>query len=218
MSFILDALRKSETDRQQKGNAEFANVPTSSERPGTPAWLWVLGLLLAINLVVLAGLWLRADSTTPQPVAVAVPAASAGVADASPANDFAARVENAKRNAPAREEPLQEAPANPVAAEPAPLPATLPAALPAPVRTAPPERAATLPTVHELRANGRLTIPDLHVDIHVFSEIPADRFVFINMTKHKEGSRLAEGPLIEEITADGVVMQHSGLTFFVPRD
>jgi general secretion pathway protein B len=72
--------------------------------------------------------------------------------------------------------------------------------------------------VHELRANGRLTIPDLHVDIHVYSEIPADRFVFINMTKHKEGSRLAEGPLVEEITADGVVMQHSGLAFFVPRD
>ena len=218
MSFILDALRKSETDRQQKGTAEFANVPTSSERTGTPAWLWVLGLLLAVNLVVLVGLWLRPDSTTSQPVAVAAPPVSKEAADVPPSNDFAARVEEAKRNAPAREEPPQEAPASSAEAEPAPLPASLPATLPAPVRTAPPERAATLPTVHELRANGRLAIPDLHVDIHVYSEIPADRFVFINMTKHKEGSRLAEGPLVEEITADGVVMQHSGLTFFVPRD
>ena len=218
MSFILDALRKSETDRQQKGNAEFANVPTSSERPGTPAWLWVLGLLLAVNLVVLVGLWLRPDSTTSQPVAVAAPPVSKEAADVPPSNDFAARVEEAKRNAPAREEPPKEAPADSVATEAAPLPATLPATFPAPVRTAPPQRAAALPTVHELRANGRLAIPDLHVDIHVYSEIPADRFVFINMTKHKEGSRLAEGPLVEEITADGVVMQHSGLTFFVPRD
>ena len=28
MSFILDALKKSETERQEKGSAEFVNVPT----------------------------------------------------------------------------------------------------------------------------------------------------------------------------------------------
>ena len=75
-----------------------------------------------------------------------------------------------------------------------------------------------LPTIHELRADGSLTLPDLHVDIHVYSEVPEDRFVFINMTKHNEGSQLAEGPLVQEITTDGVVLNQNGTLFLVPRD
>ena len=62
MSFILDALKKSETDRQQQGSAEFAGVPTSNRREKPPRWLWVLGLLLAVNVVVLLGLLLRPDA------------------------------------------------------------------------------------------------------------------------------------------------------------
>ncbi len=77
---------------------------------------------------------------------------------------------------------------------------------------------ARLPTFQQVVADGTLTLPDLHVDIHVYSEVAADRFVFINMAKHKEGSRLAEGPLVKEITPDGVVLSHNGTTFLLPRD
>ena len=55
MSFILDALKKSETERQQQGPSDFANVPSTPESPGAPRWLWVLVLLLAVNLAVLLG-------------------------------------------------------------------------------------------------------------------------------------------------------------------
>jgi len=66
MSFILDALKKSETERQQQGPAEFTGVPTSSGRQSAPRWLWVLGVLLAVNLAVLLGLLLKPDvSDTP---------------------------------------------------------------------------------------------------------------------------------------------------------
>ena len=41
----------------------------------------------------------------------------------------------------------------------------------------------------ELRANGVLQLPDLHLDIHVYSEKPVDRFVFINMNKYREPAR-----------------------------
>ena len=47
MSFILDALKKSETERQQQGPSDFANVPSSAESPRAPRWLWVLAALLA---------------------------------------------------------------------------------------------------------------------------------------------------------------------------
>ena len=62
MSFILDALKKSETDRQERNSAEFARVPTSSGPARAPAWLWLLGFLLAVNLVVLMGLFLKPSS------------------------------------------------------------------------------------------------------------------------------------------------------------
>ena len=45
MSFILDALKKSETDRQQRSTAEFSKVPASTGPGGVPGWLLVLGIL-----------------------------------------------------------------------------------------------------------------------------------------------------------------------------
>ena len=205
MSFILDALKKSETDRQQTGSAEFAGVPTSSSDQRVPRWLWILGALLVINLALLLGLLLR-------PEAKPVPAAAVTAEESAPTNvaAFAEQVAEAKQNVPASEEPRVQA-SNPV-----PKPSTSRA--PSVVVASEPMQTVLLPTIHELRANGSLTLPDLHVDIHVYSEVPEDRFVFINMTKHNEGSRLAEGPLVEEITTDGVVLSQNGISFLVPRD
>ena len=212
MSFILDALRKSETERQQKGSAEFAGVPTSERREKPPRWLWVLGALLAINLVVLLGLLLRPDTqptlsaaATPTDAA-AIPAETAAIPDPGTSReaDFSEQVAAARQNAPPRDE------RRPAAAESAP-----PETRPSP---APSTSAIALPTIHELVASGAISVPELHVDMHVYSEASDDRFVFINMNKHVEGSRLAEGPLIREITPEGVVLVLDGKTFLLPRD
>ena len=213
MSFILDALKKSETDRQQQGSAEFSGVPTSDRRESAPRWLWVLGALLAINLAVLLGLLLKpnappavaADSTPP-----ADPAATLASEEpaASGSDAFAEQVAAARQNAPARAEP-RPVPVETMSDEP-----------PAPTiaATRGTTNAAALPTIHEVQANGLVSLPELHVDIHVYSEVAEDRFVFINMNKHKEGSRLAEGPLVREITPGGVVLVQNGTTFLLPRD
>lgn len=206
MSFILDALKKSETDRQQQGSAEFAGIPTSNRREKPPRWLWILGLLLAVNVIVLLGLLLRPDA---QP-AVSPAARPAQVIQAAPAesDDFVNQVAAARQNAPAREEPGPTAPES------------TPAVSQAPAAIVPQEavNSNALPTIHELVANGTISLPELHVDIHVYSEVSKDRFVFINMNKHMEGSRLAEGPLVREITRDGVVLDQNGITFLLPRD
>lgn len=206
MSFILDALRKSETDRQQQGSSEFAGVPTSDRREKPPRWLWVLGLLLAVNVIVLLGLLLRPD-TQPAATRLEQPVQNAETPPAR-SEDFASQVAAAKQNAPVREEPP------PVAVESTPETAQVPAA----TAPAPAVSAMTLPTIHELIANGTISLPELHVDVHVYSEVADDRFVFINMNKHMEGSRLAEGPLVKEITRDGVVLDQNGMTFLLPRD
>jgi general secretion pathway protein B len=73
-----------------------------------------------------------------------------------------------------------------------------------------------LPSASDLIGGGR-TLPELHLDIHVYSQKPAERFVFLNMHKYTEGQTLTEGPLLERITPEGVVLNHNGLRFTVSR-
>ena len=213
MSFILDALKKSETDRQQQTPAAFATVPSSAGRPRAPRWLILLGALLAINVIVLLVLLLRPVDDTPAAAVNSV----AAVATTPPATttDFAAQIEAARRNEPQRRAPPSSAQARAIPGAPdtgANAPATRPATNP------PTQPVASVPTIYELQAKGSITLPELHLDIHVYSEVPEDRFVFINMSKQREKSQLSEGPMVDEITPDGVVLEYRGTTFLLPRD
>jgi general secretion pathway protein B len=53
--------------------------------------------------------------------------------------------------------------------------------------------------------------------VHVYATQPAERFVYINMRKYREGATLAEGPVLERIRRDGVVLNYQGLRFVLPR-
>ena len=77
---------------------------------------------------------------------------------------------------------------------------------------------ARIPTIEELRLNDSLQLPELHIDIHVYSDNPDERFVFINMAKHREQSQLDEGPVVREITAEGVILQYQGRSFLLSRE
>ena len=232
MSFILDALKKSETDRQQQGGSDFANIPSSSESPGAPRWLWGLGLLLAVNLAVLLGVLLR--DSAPQDNAPAAQVSEAQQpSDAEPSFSDRIREARDRESAPRTATAASPGPAattssatpsEPAARTSAGTPAgaatesvvAAPAA--APPRPQPDYTLAALPTADELVANGMLQMPNLHLDIHVYSTKPAERFVFINMVRHREKSRLAEGPMVHEITPEGVILDYSGTRFLLPRE
>jgi general secretion pathway protein B len=195
MSFILDALKKSETERQQQTGAEFSGVPSSSGNPQSFKWLWFLGLLLLVNIAVLVGILMRPDKSPDVPAAIEeIPVEQAAIAEPS----FEEKINEAKQNQPVRTEP-----------------AATQQAVPAPRTRV--DRARVL-TIDEVRVNGTLQITDLHLDIHVYSDDPAERFVFINMAKHREQSKLEEGPVVVEITPDGVILEHQGTTFLLPRE
>ena len=199
MSFILDALKKSENDRQEQAEAEFAAVPSSPGPPATPRWIWVLGGLLAINVIVVLGLMLRPEQ---QP-------ATASTLAANPPESFSNQVAEIRRNQPARDV-AEAATYTPAPSAPRPQPVS--------VDNLPVSMSAVLPSLSELRANGTLQLPDLHVDLHVYSDVPRERFVFINMNKYQENSRLDEGPVLNEITSDGVILVYRGTTFLLPRE
>jgi general secretion pathway protein B len=101
-------------------------------------------------------------------------------------------------------------------AEAADLPFSEPAAEPA-VRAAPATAPASslvrdaLPGADELTARG--TLPALHLDLHVYAAQPQQRFIFVNSRKYREGETLAEGPQVEQITADGAVLVFRGSRF-----
>ena len=59
MSFILDALKKSETDRQRQNGPALFEVKVAPPRHGLPLWAIGLGVLLAVNLVIVAWVLLR---------------------------------------------------------------------------------------------------------------------------------------------------------------
>jgi hypothetical protein len=74
------------------------------------------------------------------------------------------------------------------------------------------------PTFSELRADGTLNMRDLHLDIHVFSMTPSERFIFVNMNRYREGATLEEGPRVAEITPEGVILEYTGMRFLLPRE
>ena len=63
MSFILDALKKSETDRQRQNGPALFEVRMAPPKTGLPLWAIGLGVLLAVNLVIVAWVLLRKSST-----------------------------------------------------------------------------------------------------------------------------------------------------------
>jgi len=220
MSFILDALRKSENDRQDSAPAEFTTVTSRGDTPATPRWLWILGGLLLINAVVLGFLLLRPGPAPIADVAPAFedqPAPVSAPAPAAAAASFSARVAEARRDRPARE-PVAQPQA--VVVDEVVTDTTPQAASPsrAEAPATPARQTLLLPTLTDLRTDGTLNLPDMHLDIHVYSENTDDRFVFINMSKYREGSSTKEGPGITEITADGVVLDYQGTTFLLPRE
>lgn len=227
MSLILDALRKSEHQRQRQAGPGLAVVPESGAKHRPATWVLVLGVLLAANVIVLAVMLLTGrpsnpDAVTPQATDAMAPAAAPAAPRAQPPRSVPVTLPPK----PPRDEvrPLTTEvtppPASPApgAAQGAP-PASVDA--PRPTATADTERAsqdARLPRFTDLVVRGELNVPHMHVDIHVFSPDPAERFVFINMRRYNEGDATQEGPRIERITNDGVVMDYQGQRFFLARD
>ncbi|MHB1539941.1 MAG: general secretion pathway protein GspB [Steroidobacteraceae bacterium] len=69
MSFILDALKKSESARQRQDGPGLFEVKIVPPRRGLPAWALIIGALLLINVVVLTWLMLRHPAPSPAPAA-----------------------------------------------------------------------------------------------------------------------------------------------------
>lgn len=85
MSFILDALRKSEHDRQREKGPGLAEVAVAPPKPRKNVWASVVVGLLVVNLIVVGVLLLRRAGNSSSEAATADVAASNARASAQPA-------------------------------------------------------------------------------------------------------------------------------------
>jgi general secretion pathway protein B len=265
MSFILDALRKSEHERQRQTGPALVEVAVASPRPLTNRWATAAIALLVVNLVAIGVLLLMkakdepaaavadapAAGTTATPAAAAsapimaatAPAAQASVTQALPEAPVAipppmlrpAEAPQAVGTRNSLEQEMSayspameyEAAAAAAAAPPGP-PAVTPARRGSVVYESLPEAGAAatypsastatsnLPRADEMTANG--AVPELRLELHVWSTKPQERFVFINGRRYREGDATAAGPTVVEITGDGVIMNLNGNRFLLSRD
>lgn len=62
----------------------------------------------------------------------------------------------------------------------------------------------------------RSAFPQLRLDVHVYDAEPDRRWVMINGTKYVEGLTLSEGPIIDEISENGVIYRYRGELTLMP--
>jgi general secretion pathway protein B len=216
MSYILEALKKSEQERAQGREQDLLRDPVATPPPPPAVRPWaVLGLstaLLAGGIAI--GWWKPWEAAPPAarppaPVAPAVPPPAPAPA--------AVRAE-----APPAPAPAARAPAAPPA-PPATRPETVPkveerkaATRPAPAKElpTPPERVLALA---ELPAALREALPSLAIRGFVHSEDAVSRMVVINDRVLQEGDEVAPELRLERIDPEGIVLSFRGYRFIAPR-
>lgn len=246
MSFILDALKKSESDRQRQNGPALFEVKVAPPRTRLPLWAVAIAALLVVNLGIVMWMVLRhparaaaEEAAPPAGPAAAAAAASApaGAAEAMPAAAVsttpvaplsAAATQTAAVSPPATAATSTTGGAGNAAEESNPedyAPAHESPAAPAH------ESAATalgnhvrrgtaegVPLYQDAAATPGAQIPQLRLDLHAFAARPQDRFVLINMHKLREGDSLPEGVRVDSITPDGAILSYNGSRFLLPRE
>ena len=237
MSFILDALKKSETDRQRQSAPALFEVKVAAPRRKFPTWAIALGVLLGLNLLLVIWFVTRqpaspavmpaiastsADPAAQSPAAppgmVTVPATATYIpANAAPNVTVGPGATDAGVVAPSVAPPLAEEPLL-ATGEPSVPPDFdtrdyAPAITPAQANSiAAARRAGVVPSRDEVLAQGT-SIPELRLDLHVYDTDPAKRFVFINMRKLREGESLPDGVRLDEVNQRGARLTYRGTQF-----
>ncbi len=240
MSLILEALRKSEAERQA---AQLPGLiaPASQARTRDKRrarWL-LLPLVLLIGLVLggLAPRWWSAEVASPP----GEDATRAGEETAVPALS----AEQASGSAPASGSSPAQAPNTPAATTAIPAQAPAPAPQAAEINSLPPVGADKTPAdiassadpaqapsrsagpaappipdaapLASMPQGQRQQLPDLRLTVHVFNEDPGKRFALVDGRRVEQGASLSGGVTLREIRRDGLLLDINGQPWLLER-
>lgn len=191
MSYILDALKKSELERRSPAaprptptvSSGVSVQPRATPVPAQPSeerkfghWYWIIGGALLVN----GGFTLFHHYNDPRH--------SAGSAAATAEKTLAQVAQNKLVQPSTAVQPKM-----------------------APVASV--TDMDTAPLLKDKPASYRDNVPKLNVDLHVYAERPAERFALINMTKFREGDDIGRGLTLQQITPTGLIIAYQGETF-----
>ena len=242
MSYILEALKKSEQERRRGEVPEInrfdATAPENAYRRSI--WPWVVIALVIVNLAVLVvwAPWESPEQATPVPLAdeaaPALPQPETTVQRNESAPEPELPRKDTVRVAPAKlPEVAPRAPVKPPeearrvsqpVAQPEPeiiRPRTQRESQPAPepepeiIRPAASPQTSYLPQLQELPADMQRRVPDMSFSSHMYSSEPRFRSIIINGRRLKEGQYLNDDIRVREITEKGVILSLDGTDFEV---
>jgi general secretion pathway protein B len=201
MSYILEALKKSQAERQL-GNAPTIHavsidaVATAQARPRSNVlWMAIAGVaVLGAAAFVLANRQAPVPAPLPPPLAATVAAPPPVLV------------------------PEPVAPPVPVAAVPLPKPAVpkaLPAPAPATVQPAP-NTDENVRSLHELPEAIQREVPQVVFGGYMYSKNPDDRLLLIDKSLRHEGEQVAPGLVLEKLLPKAAVMNYKGTRYKVP--
>ncbi|MBL8279369.1 MAG: general secretion pathway protein GspB [Pelomonas sp.] len=228
MSYILDALRRAEADRERdRGHVPGLNaqpLPDGASAQTRPArrWLpWAGGGLLLVAGIGAGSWWAGSAREAMPPAAAPAPTPSTIVAPPPPAPVAAPASAPVLAPVPAPAPAIAPAPAAsaspylPPVPPPAP-PALAPAPAPRATPAAEPAAPARVPLLSELPEATRRELPRLALGGSVYSDDPRSRLVVINGEVLHEGARLGNELVLEQIRPRELVLRFKGQAYRQP--
>lgn len=215
MSYILDALRRADAERERGGVPGLHTQPTPTESDddesatrtrGLRPWHWVVIGLAGGLAVAVAWQWPSSEAPAiqapPPPPPMSPPTSPQivpPIAASPPPPPLPATIAPPPAAPPAT--PVEIAP---MRATPKPAPATASAAAPSPIVAATaPTRVASLA---ELPADARRSLPPLAFGGSIYSNTPANRLLIVNGQLMHEGDSLGPGVTLEQIKPKAAVL------------
>lgn len=226
MSYILDALKKADAERERGTVPGLHSQPlgqveddeTGGRKAIAPA-MW-LGAGVGICLIAVLSWQLLTREPTPQPMP---PASMPAAAMTAPPEVSTTAHPPPPGNAvpyppppapPSREPdvarvPANQAPARAAAATPTGASANASVASPAP------QNQARVPSVNELPEDVRRDLPQLVIGGAMYSETPSSRMLIINSQVFHEGDQPYQGLVLEEIRLKSAVFKYRGYRYAI---
>jgi general secretion pathway protein B len=252
MSYILNALRKSEQERlAQQPDTVTGRILVNQPQPRHKTSKLIIFLIIG-NLIVIAGFFwfVRKEADMPLPAAIqktsvpekiqVKPAIEPPINRVSTPKPLIKKAEPASPSIAELAAP-RKAPASPIpAAKPVvekhqaidlPKPDQIELEMEPesivpiqvePVKIVEKKSAAvavnkTIPFLFELPPEFRHTLPDLKINVFVYSEQPSERFVMIDMVKYTIGQRIKDSIVVKEIRSDSLVLEYNDRAFRIKR-
>ena len=196
MSYILDALNKSEQEKTETKTPGLNTVHQRVERPDsrTPQrWQIIVGVILTLNVAALAAWYFTSGDAADTEMTVQPPPRSSlpAITENTPAASQSQSVER-QRPTVVRQETARDT---------------------RQVQQAMPIQRASATVSRTVTVDASTRLAAIRFSSHIFAADQALRMVVVDGQRMKEGDTLTGGIRLEQITEDGVIFQHNGTRY-----